>query len=332
VLLGAFAAAAWVASSLYAGILFGTVMAFSAQPLFGWLTKRMHRRRTLAAVLTTIIGGTVMLVGGTVVIVVVVRETGTLFHIAQDKLSGASLASLVGPRGQAALAFLHIDSTQLMSRLQEQLGNVSGEAAKAAGAVLSATTGIILTMLIALFTMYYVVLEWPHIAQRMERVLPLAPEHTRALVREFREVARTAFVGTIATGVVQGAIAGIGFAIVGVPQAFTWGVLTIVASFVPVFGTAMVWGPVAAYLLLTGRPVAGVFVVVWGLAVVMAVSDYVIRPRLVGGRQEDHPLITLIGLLGGIEVFGLPGLIIGPVIMSLFVAVLRIYEADATAA
>ncbi|HEY8087954.1 MAG TPA: AI-2E family transporter [Polyangiaceae bacterium] len=329
VLVGAFLAAGYVASSLYAGILFGVVMAFSVQPLFGWLTRHLRNRRTLSAVITTVLGGTLMLLGTLVVVVVIVRETTTLARIVQDKVTGGSLDTLVGPRVHAALDFLHVDTSKLLSQLQEQLGNLSGQAARAAGMLVSATTSAILTMLIALFTMYYTVLEWPHLSTRLERVLPLDPGHTRSLIREFRDVARTAFVGTIATGVVQGTIAGIGFAIVGVPQAFTWGVLTIVASFVPVFGTAMIWAPVAIYLLVTGRPLASVFVVVWGLAVVMAVSDYVIRPRLVGGRRQDHPLLTLLGLLGGIEVFGLPGLIIGPVIMSLFVAVLRIYERDA---
>ncbi|HEY1691324.1 MAG TPA: AI-2E family transporter [Polyangiaceae bacterium] len=324
-----FLAAAWVAAPLYAGLLLGTVMAFTAHPLFAWLTARFHRRRSLAALVTTVLGGTLMLGGGGVVVFVVVREITSLARIIQTRLAGATFDSLVGHRGAAVLEALHVDQAKLLEHLQAQLGALSGEAATAAGLVLSATTSALLTTLIALFTMYYVILEWPSLSLRMERVLPLDPAHTRALVAEFREVARTAFVGTIATGIVQGMLAGIGFTIVGVPQAVTWGVLTIIASFVPVFGTALIWVPVAAYLFLGGRPAAGIFVVFWGLGVVMAVSDYVIRPRLVGGKREGHPLLMLVGLLGGIEVFGITGLIVGPVIMSLFVAILRIYEEGA---
>jgi predicted PurR-regulated permease PerM len=226
---------------------------------------------------------------------------------------------------------LHVDRAQMLARAQEQLGNLSGEVAAAAGMLVSATTSAILTTLIALFTMYYVMLEWSRLSGRLERLLPLDPRHTRALVNEFREVARTAFVGTIVTGIVQGLLAGLGFAVARVPQAITWGVLTVICSFVPVFGTALVWVPVVIWLLATGHPVGAGFVVAWSLGVVMALSDYVIRPRLVGGKHEGHPLLMLIGILGGIQVFGLAGLIVGPVIMSLFVAILRIYERETVA-
>jgi predicted PurR-regulated permease PerM len=114
----------------------------------------------------------------------------------------------------------------------------------------------------------------------------------------------------------------------GAPQALAWGVLTIVASVVPVLGPSLVWAPVAAFFLLQGRPGAAGFVVVWGLLVVMALSDYVIRPRLVGNSYQGHPLLTLLGLLGGLAIFGLAGLVVGPVIMSLFVAIFRICERE----
>ncbi len=322
-----FLAAAWVAAPLYVGLVLGTVMAFSAQPLFGRLAHRLHRRAGAAA-LTTGIGGTVILAGGLTLVVVLFRELVAVVGLAQQKLAGATAQSLVGDRGARVLHTLHMDPAQLMAHAQEQLGNLSGQAAAAAGILVSATASAILTAIIALFTMYYVTLEWPRLSTRIERVLPLDPKHTRALVTEFRDVARTAFVGTVATGVVQGTLAGIGFLIVGTPQALTWGVLTIVASVVPVFGTALVWIPVAAFFLLEGRPGSAAFVIVWSLVVVMALSDYVIRPRLVGGNHQGHPLLTLLGLLGGIAIFGLAGLVVGPVIMSLFVAIFRICERD----
>lgn len=101
------------------------------------------------------------------------------------------------------------------------------------------------------------------------------------------------------------------------------------ASFVPVFGPSLVWGPVAVALLLDHHPTSAVFTVIWGLGVVMAAADYIIRPRLVGAsRNGGHPLLILLGVLGGLKIFGIMGLIAGPVLMSLFVATLRIYERE----
>jgi predicted PurR-regulated permease PerM len=324
----AFAAAVWVAAPLYVGIVLGMVMAFSAHPLYERLARGLRGRCSLAAVLTTVLGGTFMLAGSTGVVFVVVRQLLTLFGVAQSKLAGATPESLVGERAVRLLDAMHVDHAQLLTRAREQLGDLSGEAAGAAGMLVSTTATVVMCAVIALFTMYYVLLEWPRLATRLERVMPLDPQHTRALVTEFREVARTAFVGTVATGVVQGFFAAAGFAVAGVPEPLVWGVLTIIASFVPVFGTAIIWSPVAVWLVMQGRPVAAIFVVAWGLGIVMALSDYVIRPTLAGAKNGGHPLLTLLGLLGGIRVFGLAGLVVGPVIMSLFVAILRIYERD----
>lgn len=321
-------AALWVAAPLYVGVVLGTAMAFSARPLFDRLAGRLGRRRALAAALSTVLGGTLMLAGIGSILLVVAQEIVSMAAVLRRQVAGATVESLLGGRVAHWLDLFHVDRAQFVAHAQEQLANLSGRVASVAGVLVSATTSALLTTLIALFTMYYVMLEGARLSSRLERLLPLDPRHTRALVAEFREVARAAFVGTIVTGIVQGLLAGLGFVMAGVPQPVTWGVVTVLCSFVPVFGTALVWVPVAAWLLATGRPGATAFVVAWSLGVVMALSDYVIRPRLVGRKGEGHPLLTLIGILGGIEVFGLVGLILGPVIMSLFVAILRIYERE----
>ena len=165
----------------------------------------------------------------------------------------------------------------------------------------------------------------------VERIAPLEPRHTRALIIEAREVGRTAFIGTIATAIVQGMLAGIGYAVLGVPQPVTWAVVTALASFLPVIGTAIVWVPVSAYLVMDGHPVRAVLMAIYGVVIVTSLADYVIRPRIVGSRGHGHPLLTLIALLGGIEVFGLAGLIVAPIVMSVFVAAFRLYEREVRA-
>jgi predicted PurR-regulated permease PerM len=197
--------------------------------------------------------------------------------------------------------------------------------------VLQATTGSALGLLMALSTELYVLAEWPQLALRLEAVLPLDPRHTRALIIEFRDVSRAALIGTVATATIQGLLAAVGYAIAGVPAPLTWGLLTAIASLLPVVGTFLVWVPIAGYAIWNGEIGWGVFVLVWGFVVVSVASDYVIRPRLVGKRGHGHPLLMLVSLVGGIEVMGLAGLIVAPILMSLFVAVLRIYERELVA-
>jgi predicted PurR-regulated permease PerM len=179
--------------------------------------------------------------------------------------------------------------------------------------------------------MYYVLISGPAIARRIERIAPLEPRHTRALLVEAREVGRTAFLGTIVTAIIQGVLAGIGFALFGVPEPITWGMATALASLVPVVGTALVWAPLSGWLVVDGHPVRAVLLLAWGFVVVTSLVDYVIRPRIIGRGSHGHPLLTLIALLGGIEVFGLAGLVIAPIVMSVFVAAFRLYEREVRA-
>jgi predicted PurR-regulated permease PerM len=317
----------WVASALWVGILLGMVMAFTAQPAYRTLAERFGgRRRRLAAALTTLLYGVSAAVAGVALVVATAREVLAIGRHLQGRLEVGTLSDLVGQRFVRILLGLGLDDAKVMGRLRGEVGRWSNQAAEAAGLVLSTTTGLVVGFVIALFTMYYVLLQWWNVTLRLERVLPLDPAHTRALMIEFRDVGRSAFVGTIATAAIQGVFAGIGYAAAGVPQAFGWALATTLASFIPLFGTSLVWGPVAAWLAAHDRFPAAIFVLAWGVVVVTSLTDYWIRPRLVGAQKHGHPLLMLVSLLGGFEVMGLAGLIVAPMIASLFLAVFNIYE------
>jgi predicted PurR-regulated permease PerM len=148
------------------------------------------------------------------------------------------------------------------------------------------------------------------------------------VLAEFQSVGKEVFIGTLLTGIAQGVLAGIGFAIAGVPEAALLGALTAVASLVPVIGTLLIWVPAGVLLIAAGHPVAGIFELSWGALVVGVFSDYVLRPKLVGGKGHIPTLLTFISLFGGVEVFGLMGLVLGPVIASVALAVLRTYDRE----
>jgi len=326
VLLSAGLAVAVVASPLWVGLMLGTVMAFSAQPLFRWLVGARLGRR-LSAVVTTLIGALLLLLLTAVSIYVVVDEL-----VAMSKTAELDVRSASSDWPRMALARVSrsfgLDEAALGDALEGALGDATSALAESAATVLKGISEAILSFVIALWTMYYVLVNWPRLAARLERMLPLDPRHTRALIIEFRDVGRSAFVGTVATALIQGLIAGAGYALAGLPHALALGVLTGIASFLPLLGTAFVFVPAAVYDIATGNAGRGVFVLVWSLALVVGFSDYVVRPRLVGTRNVTDPLLMLVALLGGLEVFGISGLIVGPMAMSLFLAVAHIYEAE----
>jgi predicted PurR-regulated permease PerM len=323
----AFLAVAWMAAPLLVGLVLGTVMGFTAQPLYERFERRWSRRRRLASAVTTLLGGLVMAGGGALASWIVAREIVAAVAWV-ERLIGPEGPTLLGPRAVRLLELLGIHREVIVARLRTELGQLANLAAQATGIVVQASFGVVLTLVVALWTMYYVLIDWPRIGWHLERLLPIAPRDTRSLVDAFREVSRSAFVGTIASAIVQGALAGVGFAIFGVPQPVTWGALLAVTSFIPVIGVLLVWVPAAVWLAVSGHVVRGLLLTAWSLLVVGALNDYFIRPRLVGRTAGVHPLLTFVALLGGISVFGIAGVIVGPVIMSLFVASARIYERE----
>lgn len=320
----AFIGAAYVAHPVWMGIVLGTAMGFTSEPLYRWLAPKIRYNRPLAALLTTILGGLLTLLGLFTVTWIAVTEV--LDMVSEIRIPSGE--ELLGPRGERVLEKLRISPDQFVAQLNSTLLSISQRLAGGVAEIVAATTSLMLTAVIAFFTMYYVLLEWPVMVRRLEHILPLDPRHTRALVTEFRSVGRSALVGTMGTAFVQGVFAGVGFALGGVSQPVLWGTITMLASFLPVVGTAVVWFPVAIATAVSGRTGAGIFVGLWGFFVVMAVSDYIVRPRLVGSKGTVHPLPLLVSLLGGVEMFGLMGVIVGPILMALCLSVIRIYEQE----
>lgn len=318
---------AWMAAPLLVGLALGTVVGFTAQPLDARLAAQLRQRRALAAALTTLLSGLLMVGAAAAAAWLLVREIVNAVPAIEHGVA-AGAGDFVGPRATRLLSALHVSRQAVVERLEGELGRLGDLAADATRVVAQTSAGVLLTIVVALWTTYYVLLDWPRIARHLERLLPLAPQHTRALVDEFRDVGRRAFVGTVATAVVQGTFAGIGFALFGVPQAVVWGTILALTSFIPVIGTMLVWIPAALWLLGTGHLARALLLVAWSLILVMASNDYVIRPRLVGRSGKAHPLLMLVGLIGGITVFGVAGVIVGPILMSLFVATARIYERE----
>lgn len=156
--------------------------------------------------------------------------------------------------------------------------------------------------------------------------MPINPRHTRRLLREAQRLGRTVVIGNFGTALLQGVIAGAGFAVARVPEAGFLGAMTAVTSLVPVVGTLIVWVPASLFLFASDRSGAGLFMLLWGTFAVVGFCDYVARPRLVGSGETMSGWMTLVSLFGGLELFGFVGILLGPMLAGLGLAALRLYE------
>jgi predicted PurR-regulated permease PerM len=325
--LAAVLALAWLSWPVASGLFLGTFLAFSLLDAYGHLNARL-RRPALSAVLLALGSGIVTICGLLLLsYFVIVRGIAALGHLGQSFGTEGSLKTTLDRLDQASakLPFGPLDASGRLRQLAEE---AALKLTSVVGVVAGATFGAVLTLFFTVMTTFFVLHHWNRLLARAERMLPLHPMHTRVMLAEFQKVGKEVFIGTVLTGLLQGLLAGVGYVIGNVPEPGLLAALTAICSLVPVLGTLLVWVPVGVALLLWGHPAAGIFELLWGALVVGVVSDYVIRPRLVGGRGQVPTLLTFIALFGGVKVFGVLGLILGPVIASVALALLRTYDRE----
>jgi predicted PurR-regulated permease PerM len=323
---GAVVAITWLALPFVTGLLLGVLMAFTLQPVYDGLARRTGR--PFVASLTTVIASAVVIVGALAgfTSVFVTRAAGLANTVREELGPGGALTAWVdGVTGW--LERFGISGASLTAHLEAGAGAIASRSAGMAGSLAAGTLIALLGLFFALLAMHVVLRHWPRMVSAVVAVSPVRPEYTRMLLDEFRRVGRMTLSGTVLTGLAQGMLATIGFWITGVPQAVFFGIATALASLVPAVGTLLVWVPAGLYLFAIGHPAKAIIELAWGALIVVGFSDYVIRPRLVGDEAMPAVLI-FVALFGGLEVLGLAGLIVGPVIMGLAVAVLRLYTRE----
>jgi predicted PurR-regulated permease PerM len=175
-----------------------------------------------------------------------------------------------------------------------------------------------------LYCMFFFLMDGGKLLHKILYYLPLESKDEESMLEKFTSVTKATLKGTIVIGVLQGGLAGAAFAAVGIPSAVFWGAIMAVLSIIPGIGSALVWGPAAIILVSTGQLAKGLGLASF-CAVVVGSLDNFLRPVLVGKSTQLHELMIFFGTLGGILMFGAAGIIIGPIVAALFVAVWDIY-------
>jgi predicted PurR-regulated permease PerM len=318
-----------------APLLLAVVLASVLHPLFRALARLFRGHDAVAALVTTLLL-LVLLIGP--LAAVVAFATGQVLKglsFVHDELGIENVQQLrqgaVPPRAQElidrSLSALHVSRAQL----EDLLRQASAFAEHGLSTVLASSTRATFHTAIMLIAFYFFLLEGARLRLWLQRVSPLEAQQTRDLVEEFRTVSRASILGSVIASLFQAVMATIGYVIAGVAHPVFFGLLTLIASFIPVVGTLLVWLPATAFLWLLGHHGAAVLLAVWCIVFVVG-AEHLGKPfamRLVqSGRDEMHTGLVFLSLLGGLEMFGLLGLVVGPLVFAFLLAMLRIYERD----
>jgi predicted PurR-regulated permease PerM len=199
---------------------------------------------------------------------------------------------------------------------------VSLELVSFGAAVLSNLARFTVDAVITLVILFFFFREGKDWAWRAGRMSPLSEAQVAHLYQSISDTIIANVYGILTVGAAQGLLTGIAMRIVGMNSSLLLGLAAGFCSIIPVVGSAIVWAPVGIYLLLSGAVWKGVFLLLWGLLVISMV-DNLLRPLIVSGRVELHPMVLLFFILGGVEAFGFLGLFLGPVVASVLAAVFR---------
>ena len=312
-------------------IFLAVVLAGVCRPLHSRVTARMRGHKRLAAALMAVLLLLLIVAPVASVLAFLVRETAAGLVWMRDEMGVHSMGDLSFDHMPAAaretldksLGLLHLSETDLRAWLAHALDWVQGTS----GALLGASFGLIggTILMVAGFSIFLA--EAEAALAFLYSISPLTRRQTEELFTEFRNVSGAAVVGTATTSLVQSIFATAAYLIAGVPHAIFLGAATMIASFIPLIGTAIVWLPVCAGLALQGHIPWAIFVALW-CAVFVSLSDNVVKPLVMKNGVEMHTALVFLSLLGGLAAFGLVGIILGPLAISLLLALLRMYRRD----
>jgi predicted PurR-regulated permease PerM len=298
-------------------------------PLYRRFEKWFKGRRSLASITTLLI-----------IVFVVILPLGGLLGIVTGQ--AIKVGEAVKPWVEKQLAEPDAISTALKSlpfydriepyrnlilkKAGEMVGGISGFLISRLSSVTLGTVNFIFMLFIMLYTMFFFLMDGDRLIDKILYYLPLEDHDERRMLDRFTSVTRATLKGTAVIGSIQGVLGGLAFAVVGIHSAVFWGTIMAVLSFIPGIGSALVWGPAVIILAATGHMAKAIGLGVFCAAVVGSI-DNLLRPILVGRDTQMHALMILFGTLGGIIMFGVVGVIIGPIIAALFVTVWDIYGA-----
>lgn len=312
------------------------VLAIVITGVFNPVYRVLHRKlnATLSSLITCIIIFFVLFVPVSAFVGILANEAYDLYLTARDAVSNNPIQEL-------------IDNSKVIEKINDILMNfgikitadeISGsvtELGRAVGLFLyqqarSMTANIVnfvVNFCFMLLIVFYLLIDSQRLVSFIVGLSPLPDDQDEKLIQKFKDMAAAILLGNGLGGLIQGTLGGIVFAFFGFRSPFLWGVIMALLAFLPIVGVGVVFMPAALYLILQGRLAAGIFFIVFYI-VLSGGIEYLFKPKLVGKRVQMHTLLVFLSIIGGLKLFGILGIIYGPLVVTAFLTLTDIYESS----
>ncbi len=320
-------------------IVWAAVIGIATFPLYERLRGRLRGRDGAASAVMTLVVLLVFVLPTVGLVALLAGEAASAYRYLESAAASGGITGLEALRSHPSVAPWIARMESLLRTLGLDIAKDLLPAAKQAlSSLLGFAQGLLANAFISLFNLFmtlvllfFVYRDGRRLQEEFWAVLPFPDAEKRTVKENLSRVLTAGVIGILGTCVAQGLLGGVGFWIAGLPSPVLFGSLMAVASLVPFVGTALFWLPGAAYLLVAGKTALGIFLLAWG-ALVVGSADNIVRPLLIGGKADLPFSLMALGAIGGFAAFGLMGVVIGPVILSLSIVLFGIYKSRMGAA
>ena len=314
-------------------IIWAILLAMVFYPLFQKLQRFLKKREVLSALVMTLSVLVIIVLPFTLLLSSLASDVVNIYHQVEEMIKTGQLQGYFErvkeiPILKGILARLgeHIDFSYMdpLPLLLKNLNQISTFIFNQTTMLLKGFSTFIAGFFFTLLSLYYLFKDGSRLFGRLKEIAPLASKEKDLLIQRFKDMIYATIYGGILIAMIQGVLGGVSFWVLGLPSPVFWGTAMALFSFIPLGGTALIWAPAGIILLIGGAVLKGIVLLGIG-EFVISIVDNLVRPSFISTRTNIHPLLLFFAVLGGVQAFGLIGLVAGPLIATLFLTLIEIY-------
>jgi len=319
-------------------VLASIVFSYMFYPLYKWVHKKI-KNKNAAAFAVCIFVIILLLLPLFLVLNMISKEAYIGYLTSKQTLSSVqeSLGKCSNEKGVCSFFKVFIDffnDPKVKYHLGNTMERITSYVVDGVSGLLFSIPWFVLNFFIVIFVMFYLFKDGPGAFAKLRRVMPLREVYKRHLFEKLGNVTYAIVYGFLIVAVIQGILGAIGFFIFGVHSPVLWGILMALTALIPLLGTAIIWFPAAIIKLANGiilgnngEIIGGILFILYGVVIISSL-DNIIRPKIIGDKARIHPVLVLLGVIGGLKLFGFIGFVIGPLILAIFITLIEVYEKE----
>src|SRR4030043_829780 len=322
-----------ILSPFLSSVIWAILLAMIFYPLFKKLKRLLKKKEFLSALIMTLLVLIIIVLPFTLLMISLASEVVDVYHRVEEMIKTGQLQAYLERMKELPILkwilarlgqYIDLSQTDPLPLLLKNLKQISTFIFNQTTILLKGFSTFITGFFFTLLSLYYLFKDGGHLFRRLQEIVPLPSKEKEFLIQRFRDMIYATIYGGILIAVIQGVLGGLSFWVLGLPSPIFWGTAMALLSFIPIGGTALIWAPAAIILLIGGAVLKGILLLGIG-AFVISMVDNLLKPFFISTRTNIHPLLLFFAVLGGIQAFGLIGLIAGPLIVTLFLTLIEIY-------